>query len=178
MISPKSLNQERKDVNFLVPQYLEEKKFFIFFYINSFNLCGKSRNWLSRWEFRTSGLILTCGTDVLPFCWPSGFLPCRRWLGSKPSSSPLGLELWEMTVSHQESGVITWHKMDLPFSSPSCDPVPGPALRHFMLIKAEISCFSARTVLAASQSWLIFSPWNKLTAVEDSMNIMDTFFTI
>lgn len=68
-----------------------------------------------------------------------------------------------MTVSHQELH-ITWHRMAFPFSSPRCDPVPGPAIQHFMLIQAEISCFSARTVLAASQSWLIFSPWNKLAA--------------
>lgn len=54
--------------------------------------------------------------------------------------------------------------MAFPFSSPRCDPVPGPVLQHSMLIKAEILCFSTRTVLAASQSWLILSPWNKLTA--------------
>lgn len=59
---------------------------------------------------------------------------------------------------------ITSHKMAFPFSSWRCDPIPGPALQHLMLIKAEIWCFSARMVLAASQSWLIFSPWNKLAA--------------
>lgn len=166
---------------------LGRKKFF--FNIYSFNLCGKSCNWVSRWDLRTSGFtptvtLMPCLCQV-PFCWPSGFLPCTRWLGSKPSS-PLFLgwnsEKWLcLTKSHlvpwHKVLLITWHTMAFPFPSPRCDPVPGPALQPLMLIKAEISCFSARSLQPLKVGSFLALGTNSLL-LEDHMNIMDTFFTI
>lgn len=95
-----------------------------------------------------------------PFCWPSGF--CRGWLGSKHPSPLLGGTLRNGCISPRVTHHLTQSGLFHLFTGVwSC---PWTCTQHFMLIKAEISRFSARMVLAASQSWLIFSPWNKLAA--------------
>lgn len=181
MISPRSLNQEWKDVNFLVPQYPEEKK--NHFLTSVLLICVESLVTESadgNLEHLGSFPPVTPTSYLcqVPFCWPSGFLPCRRWLGSKPSS-PLVLGL-----NSKKRLYLTKS-----YTSPNTK-WPFPSLHQGVILSqglySSTPCWS-RQKSCASQPELYLQPLkvgsflalgtNSLL-VEDHVNIMDTFFTI
>lgn len=138
-------------------------------------MCEESCNWYSGQGFRTSGLISICNTDVLN-AFDKSFSVCT--LGSPSAEGGWAVNLavflswtiWEMTLSDYELS-ITWHKMVLSLLFTDgvilCKEVYTSHVKlvlDLVLIKAEISCISAKTILAASWSWLLISPWDKLIA--------------
>lgn len=138
-------------------------------------MCGESCNRDSGQGFRTSGWISICDTDVLN-AFDKSFFVCT--LGSSSAEGGWAVNLavflswtiWEITVSHYELSV-TRHKMvlSLLFTNGAilCKKLYTSQVKlvlDLMLIEAEISCISTKMILAASWSWLLISPWDKLIA--------------
>lgn len=140
-------------------------------------MCRRSCNWVSGWGLKTSTFILICDTDVLN-AFDKSLFACilgsssaeGGWAVNLAASFSWTWTLWEMTASPYEL-YITWHKMafSLLFTNGA---IPSQRLYtsqvkfipEFMLIEAEISCISTKTVLAASWRWLTISPCDKLIA--------------